>query len=59
MSSKEVVENPLYSKGQHRGNSGNEGQLHIKNDNIHVLNPYQLQDDNLEIAIRTAAQRNN
>jgi hypothetical protein len=59
MSSKEVVENPLYSKGQHRGNSGNEGQLHIKNDNIHVLNPYQLRDDNLEIAIRTAAQRNN
>lgn len=58
MSSKEVVENPLYSKGQHRGNSGNEGQLHIKNDNIHVLNSYELRDDNIEIAIREAASRN-
>ena len=37
MNSKEVQRNPLYSKGQHRGNSGNEGQLHIKHDNIHLL----------------------
>ncbi len=58
MSSKEVLENPLYSKGQHRGNSGNEGQLHIRHDNIHLFKPYELQNDNLEKAIRNASRRN-
>lgn len=58
MSSKEVLENPLYSKGQHRGNKGNEGQLHIRHDNIAQLEPYELKDDNLEDAIREAAARN-
>ncbi|MCM1034493.1 MAG: hypothetical protein NC038_02845 [Paludibacter sp.] len=29
MNSKEVMEHKDYSKGQHRGNNGNEGQLHI------------------------------
>ena len=29
MSSKEISQHSLYSKGQHRGNIGNEGQLHI------------------------------
>ena len=57
MSSNEVQNNPLYSKGQHRGNKGNEGQLHIKHDNIHVLSMYELKDDNLEEAIRKAAKR--
>lgn len=57
MSSQEVRENPLYSKGQHRGNKGNEGQLHIKHDNIHVLNPYELKDGDLETAIRDAYAR--
>lgn len=58
MSSKEVLENPSYSKGQHRGNKGNEGQLHIRQDNIGQLAAYELQDDNLEEAIRNAAGRN-
>lgn len=58
MSSKEVLENPSYSKGQHRGNKGNEGQLHIRQDNIDQLAAYELQDDNLEKAIRNAAVRN-
>ena len=58
MSSKEVLENPSYSKGQHRGNKGNEGQLHIRQDNIGQLAAYELQDDNLEKAIRDAAGRN-
>lgn len=58
MSSKEVLENPSYSKGQHRGNKGNEGQLHVRQDNITHLSPYELQDDNLEKAIRDAAGRN-
>jgi hypothetical protein len=58
MSSKEVLENPSYSKGQHRGNKGNEGQLHIRQDNVAQFEKYELQGDNLEKAIRDAAKRN-
>lgn len=58
MSSKEVLENPSYSKGQHRGNKGNEGQLHISQDNVAQFGKYELQGDNLEQAIREAAKRN-
>lgn len=58
MSSKEVLENPSYSKGQHRGNKGNEGQLHIRQDNVAQFEKYELQGDNLEQAIRDAAKRN-
>lgn len=57
INSQEVLNNALYSKGQHRGNKGNEGQIHIKHDNIHVLSQYELKDDNLEAAIRNAASR--
>ncbi|WP_420013908.1 hypothetical protein [Tateyamaria sp.] len=57
ISSKEVGDHALFSKGQHRGNKGNEGQLHIKADNIHVLKQFELHGDNLEDAIRTAAKR--
>lgn len=57
MNSNEVLNNPLFSKGQHRGNKGNEGQLHIKHDNIKVLNQFELKDDDIEIAIREAAER--
>jgi len=58
MSSKEVLEHPAYSKGQHRGNKGNEGQLHIRKDNIADFEQYELKSDNLEQAIRDAAKRN-
>ena len=58
MSSKDVLDNPAYSKGQHRGNKGNEGQLHIRQDNITHLSQYELHGDNLEQAIRVAAKRN-
>lgn len=58
MSSNEVFTHRLFSKGQHRGNKGNEGQLHIKHDNIHELNLFELQDDDLENLIREAAKRN-
>jgi hypothetical protein len=58
MSSKEVLENPSYSKGQHRGNKGNEGQLHIRQDNVAQFEKYELQGDNLEQASRAAAKRN-
>jgi hypothetical protein len=57
MSSSEVQNHTLFSSGQHRGNKGNEGQLHIKHDNIHQLNAYVLVGDNLEQAIREAATR--
>jgi hypothetical protein len=57
MSSYEVENNVLFSKGQHRGNKGNEGQLHVKHDNMHLLNRYELKDDNIEKAIREASTR--
>ena len=58
MGSKEIATHPLFSKGQHRGNKGNEGQMHIKHDNIHLLDKFRLQGDNLEEAILSAFNRN-
>lgn len=58
LSSNDVLNHQLFSKGQHRGNKGNEGQLHIKHDNIHVLNDFEVIGDNLEVYIREAANRN-
>jgi len=57
MNSTEVLNNSLYSKGQHRGNKGNEGQLHIKDDNIHLLNNYKLLDNNIEEVVKKAYGR--
>ena len=57
MSSDEVLNHSLYSKGQHRGNKGNEGQLHVKDDNVSQLSRFELKDDNIEKAIRDAAKR--
>ncbi len=57
MRSNEVLKNPLFSKGQHRGNRGNEGQLHIKHDNIHAFNEYELKDNDLGQSIKEAAKR--
>ena len=59
MSSSEVLSHPDYSKGQHRGNHGNEGQLHITQDNIKTLSKYKLKSDNLVGAIKKAYKRNN
>ena len=42
LGSAEVSEHTLYSRGQHRGNKGNEGQMHIKHDNITQLDMYEL-----------------
>lgn len=58
ISSTDVLNNPLFSKGQHRGNSGNEGQLHIKHDNIHIFDKYELGDCDIEDAIKSAARIN-
>lgn len=57
LSSDEVSNNALYSKGQHRGNRNNEGQLHINHQSIHDLDVYELKNDNLEKAIREASVR--
>tara|TARA_B100000315_G_C14567659_1_gene583810 strand:+ start:1681 stop:2400 length:720 start_codon:yes stop_codon:yes gene_type:complete len=58
MNSNEVANNPLFSKGQHRGNKGNEGQLHIKDDNVHVLEKYEFNGNDLGQFIRDAVSRN-
>ncbi|OGG98995.1 MAG: hypothetical protein A2600_13215 [Candidatus Lambdaproteobacteria bacterium RIFOXYD1_FULL_56_27] len=55
INSKDILNHPLYSTGQHRGNKGNEGQMHIRHDNIDQLSKFELQGDNLEMAIRKAA----
>ena len=41
LSSEEVKNNPYYSKGQHRGNSG-EGQLWLKESNIEEFAEYEI-----------------
>ena len=41
LSSEEVKNNPYYSKGQHRGNSG-EGQLWLKESNIAAFTEYEV-----------------
>lgn len=57
LNSDEVINNDFFSKGQHRGNIGNEGQLHIKHDNIHYFDKYKLTDNNIEKAIQDAFER--
>jgi len=57
MSAKEVLSHHLYSKGQHRGNRGNEGQMHVNDDNIHELDQFECSHTDLEQAIRNARNR--
>jgi len=58
INSKTITTHPLYSKGQHRGNIGNEGQLHITNENIHLLDEFKVKDDNLENIIKKTLHTN-
>lgn len=46
ISSKNVKNNKYYSKGQHRGNTG-EGQLHLKDDNIKEFKKYEVKPRDL------------
>lgn len=46
-----VLRHPLFSKGQHRGNHGNEGQMHITEKTIAQLDRYRLVDGNLKKAV--------
>ena len=57
LNSSEVSKHPDYSKGQHRGNSGNEGQLHIRETNISSLDKYLLKDENILKSIQDAYNR--
>ena len=56
LSSDEVKQNKYYSKGQHRGNVG-EGQLHLKDDNIHEFERFEVKPDKLKEAVVEAYQR--
>lgn len=56
LSSKEVESNKYYSKGQHRGNTG-EGQLHIKDDNIDEFDEYLVKPNKLKQAVIDAYTR--
>jgi hypothetical protein len=56
LTSHEVETHSDYSKGQHRGNVG-EGQLHMTHDNIHKFDSFQVQSNNLAVAIRDAYKR--
>ena len=56
LASKEVESNKYYSAGQHRGNVG-EGQLHLKDDNIHDFHQYEVGSKQLLDAILDAYRR--
>lgn len=55
----EVRNHPDYSIGQHRGNHGNEGQLHITNMNIKTLNKFIYKGTNIATSIKSAYKRKN
>jgi len=56
VASKEVEKNKYYSKGQHRGNTG-EGQLHVKQDNIKEFIKYEAKPKELIEKIVAAYNR--
>lgn len=56
LASSEVENNKYYSTGQHRGNVG-EGQLHLKDDNIHDFQQFEYRSTGLYQAILDAYNR--
>lgn len=54
--SQDIEQHSLFSKGQHRGNHGNEGQLHMTHENIHLFEKYELKNQNLATFIRNSVQ---
>lgn len=56
LSSHEVETNQFYSKGQHRGNTG-EGQLHLKHDNIQKFSAVESKPNELYQKIIEAKKR--
>lgn len=55
--SKDILNHPLFSKGQHRGNHGNEGQLHMKDSNVKQFDKYLLKNKILEVSIKSAYKK--
>lgn len=55
INSQTILNHPLYSVGQHRGNKGNEGQMHITHANINQLDEFILGSRNIEEALREEA----
>jgi hypothetical protein len=58
LASKEVESNKFYSKGQHRGNTG-EGQIHLKHDNMQGFVKYEALPKELLEKIVEAYNRQN
>ena len=56
LSASELESQRRFSDRQHRGNVG-EGQLHVKQDNIHEFEKYEVKPNKLEKAIRAAYDR--
>lgn len=56
LSSKDVESNKYYSKGQHRGNSG-EGQLHLKDENYEEFKKFEVSSRDLLRGIEEAYKR--
>jgi len=56
LSSKEVENNKYYSKGQHRGNTG-EGQLHLKDENIEEFEQYEVESTEILQKVSEAYDR--
>ena len=56
LSSNEVLNHRSYSKGQHRGNI-EEGQLHLREDNIAEFQVYEAKSNELKTAIVRAYER--
>jgi len=54
--SQDVLDHQLYSPSQHRGNKGNEGQIHIKQENIHMFSEFELSNQDFETKVRIAAK---
>lgn len=59
LSSNEVRNNKYFSKWQHSGNAGNEGQLHIKETNIHDFDGFLVETLDLQLEIIKAYERQN
>ncbi|KKQ73764.1 MAG: hypothetical protein US94_C0026G0011 [Berkelbacteria bacterium GW2011_GWB1_38_5] len=56
LSSKELENSRYYSKGQHRGNTG-EGQIHLKHDNMKEFEKYEVKAKDLLSKISDAYKR--
>lgn len=56
LTSDEVSGNKYYSRGQHRGNTG-EGQIHLKDDNIQQFSTFESKARELLESIRAAYRR--